>query len=82
MDCRVTLNSNDSFADMLQKAFQAGEKVHLLFDDKGMTRAEGLIKRIELNNTAPYIAIENGLQIAVKDIIAVNGIFLPEYGEC
>jgi hypothetical protein len=82
MDCRATLNNNDSFVDMLENAFHAGQKVFLLFDDKGMTRAEGLIKRVELDKTPYYIEIENGLQIAIKDIIAVNGIFLPEYGEC
>ena len=82
MDCRATLNNNDSFVDMLQNAFQAEEKVYLLFDDKGMTRAEGLIKKIALDKSPSYIEIENNLQIAIKDIIAVNGIFLPEYGEC
>jgi hypothetical protein len=53
-----------------------------LFDEEGMTRAEGLIKSIQTVNTTPFVEMENGLRIAIKDIIAVNGIFLPEYGEC
>ena len=82
MDCRVTLSNNDSFLSMLQHAYKSGEKVNVLFDENGMTRAEGLIKMIQTDHSNPFIEIENGLKIQVKDIIAVNGIFLPEYGEC
>ena len=30
----------------------------------------------------PYIELENNLKINLRTIIGVNGIFLPEYGEC
>jgi len=82
MDCRATLSNNDSFLTLLQNAYLSGEKVYLLFDEKGITRAEGLIKTIQTDNTLPFIEIDNGLKILLQDIIAVNGIFLSEYGEC
>jgi hypothetical protein len=82
MDCRVTLSNNDSFLSLLEHAYSSGERVNVLFDEKGMTRAEGLIKMIHTDNSNPFIEIENGFKILVKDIIAVNGIFLSEYGEC
>ena len=81
MDCRLTLNKSDSFLKMLQNSYLSGEKVYLLFDENGMTRAEGRIKAIE-NDTILTIEMEDGLKIALRNIVAVNGIFLPDYGEC
>ena len=82
MDCRLTLSKGDSFLKMLEDSYQSGEKVYLLFDNNGMTRAEGLIKAIHTDNSTPFVEMENDLRIALKDILALNGIFLPEYGEC
>ena len=82
MDCRLTLNTNDSFLEMLRNSFLSNEKVFLLFDRNGMTRGEGFIKTIHIDDTSPFVELENGLVIALRDLVAVNGIFLSEYGEC
>ncbi len=82
MDCRITLDKNETFLQQLERLFHAGEKVFLLIDDNGITRAEGLIRSIHLKTTIPYMELDNGFNIAVKDIIALNGVFLAEYGEC
>jgi hypothetical protein len=82
MDCRITLTKNESFLTKLQDSYLSAKKVYLLFDQNGMTRAEGLIKAIFTDATGTTIEMEDGLKIALEKIIALNGIFLPEYGEC
>ena len=82
MDCRLTIDKNDSFLKMLQAAHISGEAVNLIYDDNGMTRAEGRINTILTDTPEPTIELNTGLKIPVKAIIALNGIFLPEYGEC
>jgi short-subunit dehydrogenase involved in D-alanine esterification of teichoic acids len=82
MDCRVTLKKNESFLETLYNSLSSGSKVNLLFDDGGISRAEGFVKTIHTDIPDPYIELENEIKINVKTIIAVNGIFLPEYGEC
>lgn len=82
MDARETLPVNDTFMEHLKEAYQSGIKVYLLIDDEGLVRAEGIIKAISTDNINPFIELDNGLSIEVKKIVAVNGLFLPEYGEC
>jgi short-subunit dehydrogenase involved in D-alanine esterification of teichoic acids len=82
MDCRVTLKKNESFLETLYNSLSSGSKVNLLFDDGGISRAEGFVKTIHTDIPDPYIELENEIKINLKTIIAVNGIFLPEYGEC
>lgn len=81
MDSRITLNTTETFLEILQTAFQAKQKVNLLIDDCGVTRKEGLITVI--HGTSPiFIELSDGCKIDLATIIAVNGIFRPEYGEC
>jgi hypothetical protein len=68
--------------ETLYNSLSSGSKVNLLFDDGGISRAEGFVKTIHTDIPDPYIELENEIKINVKTIIAVNGIFLPEYGEC
>ena len=82
MDSRVTLNSNETFSEIVNEAYRKGDKVYLLVDDEGIGRMEGLIKEIILDKKISCIVLDNGLKILVNKIVAVNGIFLPEYGEC
>lgn len=82
MDCRLTLTKNDSFLKMLHNSYLSGEKVFLLFDENGLTRTEGIIKAIYIDTPTPTIEMEDGLKIAVRNIVAVNGFFSIEYGEC
>ena len=82
MDCRLILGKNDSFFKMLHSSYESGDKVYLLYDENGMTRAEGFIKSIHNDGTDTMIELENELKIPVKDIMALNGIFLPEFAEC
>lgn len=82
MDSRETLSVNETFKVQLNEAYQSGSKVHLLIDDEGLVRAEGIIKTISPDSASPVIELESGIKVEVRKIVAVNGLFLPEYGEC
>jgi hypothetical protein len=83
MDCRVTLNQNETFLELLKAYFHSKEKVHLLVDNDGITREEGFIVNVNDSQvSSEHIEMDNGIEIPVKKIIAVNGVFLPEFGEC
>lgn len=82
MDTRITLNLDESFLQMLESCFHQKEKVHLLLDEKGMVRAEGFITAIDKTSTVIIIELEEEKKIELKTIIAVNGVFHPEYGGC
>jgi predicted LPLAT superfamily acyltransferase len=82
MDKRQTLHGTETFLEQLQAAFKAGEKVHLLVDKEGIERTEGIIKDIHPNAQPPVLNLQNGDSIPIQQIVAVNGIFRPEYGEC
>lgn len=82
MDARNTLNVRATFIEILKEAHQSDTKVHLIIDDGGLARVEGFIDAIVTDNESPYIELEGGLKIEIRKIVAVNGIFLPEYAEC
>ncbi|MBB1286415.1 hypothetical protein HRH25_18680 [Flavisolibacter sp. BT320] len=82
MDKRQTLHRAETFLEQLQAAYKAGEKVHLLVDNDGIERTEGLIIDIHPNAQPPILILQNGDSIPIQQIVAVNGIFRPEYGEC
>jgi hypothetical protein len=82
MDCRVTLKKNESFLEILYNSLSSGGKANLLLDEGGISRAEGFVKSIHTDVPDSYVEFENETRINLKTIIAVNGIFLPEYGEC
>lgn len=82
MDCRITLNENETFLELLKTLYQSKRKVHLLVDEDGITREEGFIVNINDSVSPEQIEMDNGTKISVKKIIAINGVFLPEFGEC
>lgn len=82
MDTRETLKANENFNHLLLSSKKDDEKTSLLFDDNGLTRAEGKITTIDLEAKAPYIILTDGTQVFIESIIAVNGIFKDDYTEC
>ena len=59
MDCRLTLNENETFLAMLTTCFQEKREVALLVDESGLTRAGGHIHCLHNNGTSSYIELEN-----------------------
>ena len=82
MDTRITLNDKQSFIQLLKQLHAEGAKVSLLYDNNGLTRYEGMISSILTGASRPCLLMHDGLEIAVSSIIAVNGIFAPDYTEC
>ena len=82
MDSRETVKKKEEFLQILQIAHQAGNNVNLLMDDEGISRAGGIITKLNTEAAEPFIELNNGLTVPLQSIVAVNGIFLPEYSEC
>lgn len=82
MDNRITLKVNESFLEILQFCFQKGEKVSLLIDENGVERKEGFINAVDEEDSDTSIVLNDESKIELKNIVAVNGVFRPEYGEC
>ncbi len=82
MDSRITLQVDTTFLEILESCLQQEAKVHLLIDENGLVRMEGLIDDIYKDASGTYIELKEGRRVAISTIVAVNGIFRPEYGEC
>ncbi len=82
MDNRTTLKSGQSFLDLLMQLQNDNIKASMLLDCNGMIRAEGMISEIVMSDIAPYLKLQSGEKIDLSAIVAVNGIFSPDYSEC
>ena len=82
MDHRITLNVDENFLKMLESSFARNEKVRLLLDENGIERTEGFITAVDKNSSTVSVELDGNRKIGVKTIVAVNGVFRPEYGEC
>lgn len=82
MDNRVTLNVDETFLEILNSCFEQKQKAFLLLDENGIVRTDGFIAAIHNDPAGFSIELDNGRKIELGNIVAVNGIFRPEYGEC
>jgi hypothetical protein len=82
MDQRDTLKSGENFEELLQGTLNNNEPVRLLYDNNGLMRTEGAIRELNLQNEMPYMILQDGQQIFIESIIAVNGQFRDNYTEC
>jgi hypothetical protein len=81
-DVRETLPAKGSFYNIIYSLCQEKETANILYDDNGITRANGYIKHLGEQNKSPYLVLDNGVQININSIIAVNGMFADDYSEC
>lgn len=82
MDKRTTLAINETFVELLRQCMENNHPVSMLVDDHGISRIEGYVQQIELDSTIPWLALDNGAKVIIKNIKAVNGLFDPSYSEC
>ena len=80
MDKRETFDSTDSLKNILAGLYQQKQKASFLIDENGLMRLEGLITDIQQGDNTTITIGDN--QIALEQIIAVNGIFRGDYSEC
>src|SRR6476620_11685963 len=78
---RETLPAKASFHEIILSLYQKKDPVNILYDDNGLTRANGYIKYLN-ENESPYLVLENETRININSIVAVNGIFASDYSEC
>jgi hypothetical protein len=81
-DIRETLPANGNFYEIILSLYQKKETINILYDDKGLTRANGSINYLSEDKEHPYLVLDNGVQINIPSIVAVNGIFASDYSEC
>ena len=82
MDSRNTLRSDEDFLRVLESFAVSKTKVAMLLYNNGMIRSEGIVDEIVIENQHPFLLMTDGNKIAVEKVVAVNGIFSPEYSEC
>lgn len=82
MDVRITISPTETYLEMLTNCMNGRQKVSMLLDEDGLTRAEGIIRTIQADTINPYIEMEDGAKIVIKNIVAVNGVFHSSYSEC
>ena len=84
MDSRKTINTTQSFLELLKGYYANQERVSLLIDQEGLTRLEGLITSVQTKDKAEdaVIQIDKGTSFSLADLIAVNGNFRSDYSEC
>ena len=81
-DIRETLPAKSSFHDIILSLYQKEDLANILYDDNGLTRANGYIKYLNQQNEFPYMMLDNEVQVDINSIVAVNGIFASDYSEC
>jgi hypothetical protein len=81
-DIRETLPAKSNFHDIILSLYQKEDLASILYDDNGLTRANGFIKYLNEQNESAYLVLDNELQININSIVAVNGIFASDYSEC
>ena len=84
MDSRKTINTAQSFLELINEYYANQERVSLLIDQEGLTRLEGLITSVQTKDKAEdaVIQIDKGTSFSLADLIAVNGNFRSDYTEC
>ena len=81
-DVREILPVKANFFDTIKSLYEKRETVHILYDDNGITRANGLIEEVSEQDDSTYFVLDDGTDIYIQTVIAVNGIFSADYSEC
>ena len=81
-DIRETLPAKGNFYEIILSLYEKKEPANIMYDDNGLTRTNGYIKKLSERTECPCLELDNGLQININSIIAVNGIFASDYSEC
>ncbi|WP_153797167.1 hypothetical protein [Foetidibacter luteolus] len=81
-DTRETLPVNGTFYNQVTELFEQKQKAGILYEDNGVTRANGVITNIFDKDGKKWLQLDNGLEIAIDKLYALNGIFASDYSEC
>lgn len=82
MVLRETLSPKGSFYKLVVELHQTQQKASLLYEDSGVTRASGMITKVYSKDNRQFLQLDNGLEIPIDQIYALNGLFSSDYSEC
>jgi hypothetical protein len=81
-DSRETLPAKGSFYELVVTLFQEKQKAAMLYEDNGVTRANGFITAVFEKDGKHWLRLDDQLEIAIDKIYAINGLFSSDYSEC
>lgn len=81
-DQRETLNVHGSFYPQLKELFDKQQPVAILYEDHGVTRANGQITALFERDGRTWMKLDDAVEIRIDQLYAVNGTFSSDYSEC
>lgn len=81
-DTRETIPAGGSFYGQVVALFEQQQKAAILYEDSGVTRASGFITDVFEKEGRHWLRLDDGLEIAVDKLYAINGTFSSDYSEC
>ena len=81
-DQRETMNVNGSFYPQIKELFDKRQPVAILYEDHGVTRANGHISDLFERDGANWMKLDGAVEIRIDKLYAVNGTFSSDYSEC
>jgi hypothetical protein len=81
-DLRLTIPVKESFHKVVKELFETKQTIAALYDDNGMTRANGMIKDLFEKEGLHWLRMEDGTEIRINSLHAVNGVFSSDYSTC
>jgi len=82
MDTRITLPKGGDFYPFVFELFGKRERAAILYEDNGVTRANGMIESVFERDGKRWLKLEDQTEISLEKLYAINGIFSAEYSEC
>ncbi|WP_207510991.1 hypothetical protein [Longitalea luteola] len=81
-DLRETLPAKGSFYELVVKLHQEKQQAAMLYDDGGVTRANGFITTVFEKDGKHWLRLDDQLEIDIEKLYAINGLFSSDYSEC
>lgn len=81
-DARETIPVNGSFYNHVKDLYDKQQKAGILYEDGGVTRANGMITSMYEKDGIQWMQLDNSLEVRIDKLYAVNGIFSSDYSEC
>jgi hypothetical protein len=82
MDTRETIPTGGSFYPLILELYQQQKNASVLYEDNGVTRANGLITELFEKESRQFMRLLDGTEVPIDKLYAVNGTFSADYSEC
>jgi len=81
-DTRETLPNKGNFRELVMTLFRQKHKAAMLYEDNGVTRANGFITAVFEKDGKQWLRLDKSLEIEIGKLYALNGVFASDYSEC